>query len=56
MEAAIQIVNFFIPKGVEVLQTKGRIKQWDKTYKTTQEPIDTEMPLAILIVPASRIF
>ncbi len=49
MEAAIQIVNMFVPKGVEVLQTKGRIKQWDKTYKTTQEPIDTEIPLAILI-------
>lgn len=49
MEAAIQIVNFFIPKGVEVLQTKGRIRQWDKTYKTTQEPIDTDIPLAILI-------
>lgn len=49
LEAAIQIVNMFVPKGVEVLQTKGRIRQWDKTYKTTQEPIDTEIPLAILI-------
>lgn len=49
LEAAIQIVNMFVPKGVEVLQTKGKIHQWDKTYKTTQEPIDTEIPLAILI-------
>lgn len=49
MEDAVQIVNFFVPKGVEVLSTKGKIKTWDRTYKTTQDPIDTETPLAVLV-------
>lgn len=49
MEEAIEIVNFFVPKGKVVLTTKGRLKQWDKIYKTTQEPIDVKMPLAVLI-------
>ena len=49
LEEAVQIVNYFVPKGKEVLSTRGKIKQWDRTYKTTQEPIDTEIPLAILV-------
>ena len=49
MEDAIQIVNMFVPKGKTVLSTKGKIKNWDKTYQTTQEPIDTEIPLAVLV-------
>lgn len=49
MEEAIQIVNFFVPKNRVVVTTKGKIKQWDKIYKTTQEPIDDKSPLAILI-------
>ncbi len=49
LEGAIQLVNMFVPKGIEVLKTKGKIRQWDKTYKTTQEPIDTNIPLAVLI-------
>ncbi len=49
LEDAVQIVNFFVPKGEEVLSTKGKIKNWDRTYKTTQEPIDTELPLVVLV-------
>lgn len=49
MEAAIQIVNLFVPKGQEVLSTRGKVKQWDRTYKTTQNPVDTEIPLAVLV-------
>ena len=36
LEEAVQIVNYFVPKGKEVLSTRGKIKQWDRTYKTTQ--------------------
>lgn len=49
LEEAIQIVNFFVPKGVKVLETKGKVKNWDRTYTTTQEPIDTEIPLAVMV-------
>lgn len=49
LEQAVQIVNLFVPKGVEVLSTRGRNKKMDKIYKTTQEPVDETMPLAVLI-------
>ena len=49
MESAIQIVGHFVPKGTQVLVTRGRDKQSEKTYKTTQDPIDTTIPLAVLI-------
>ena len=49
LEQAVQIVNLFVPKGVEVLSTRGRNKKMDKIYKTTQEPVDVKMPLAVLI-------
>lgn len=49
LEGAVQIAGMFIPKGSEVLSTKGKIKQWDRTYRTSTEPIDTVMPLAVLI-------
>lgn len=49
MEEAIQIVNLFVPKGQVVLNTKGKIKQMDRVYRTTLDPIDTEIPIAVLI-------
>ena len=53
LEGAVQIVNFFVPKGKEVLTMRGKISQWDRTYRTYNEPIDTVMPLAVLINGAS---
>ncbi len=49
MDDAIQIVNMFVPKGQIVLTTKGKIRQWDRTNRTTQEPIDKDIPLVILV-------
>ena len=49
LESAVQIVGMFVPKGTQVLQTRGRNKQQEKTYKTTQEPIDIEIPLVVMI-------
>ena len=46
---ANKIVNMFVPQGQTVVYTKGKVSQWDKTYKTTQTPIDTIMPLAVLV-------
>lgn len=49
LESAIQIVGLFVPKGTQVLQTRGKTKQQERTYKTTNEPVDTKIPLAVLI-------
>lgn len=53
LEGAVQLVSMFVPKGSEVISTKGKIKQWDRTYRTSTEPIDTVMPIAVLINGAS---
>ncbi len=49
MEEALQILNMFIPKGKVLLTTKGRVKQNERVYRATQNPIDTVMPLAVMI-------
>ncbi|HPF51651.1 MAG TPA: S41 family peptidase [Draconibacterium sp.] len=46
---AVNIVNFFVPKGEEIVSTRGKIKQGDKTYVATQEPIDTTIKIAVLV-------
>lgn len=45
---AVDIVNTFIPKGKKVVETRGKLKKWDATYGTRNEPIDTQMPVVIL--------
>jgi carboxyl-terminal processing protease len=49
LESAAQIVSMFVPKGKEVVTTKGKMKQLDRTYRTPNEPIDTVMPIAVLV-------
>lgn len=49
LESATQIVSMFVPKGKEVVSTKGKVSQWDRTYRTANEPLDTVMPMAVLI-------
>ena len=49
IEGAIQLISLFVPKGEVVLNTKGKLRQWDRTYRTATEPVDTVMPLAVLI-------
>ena len=46
---AVNVVNFFVPKGKEIVKTKGKFKQWDHVYRTTSEPIDLEIPLVVLV-------
>ncbi len=46
---AIEIVNFFIPRDEVVVTTKAKVKKWSDTYKTKKEPIDLEIPIAVLI-------
>ncbi|WP_142784536.1 S41 family peptidase [Changchengzhania lutea] len=49
LNEAIRIVNLFVPKGQLVVTTKSKVKQYNRTYYTQNEPIDTEIPLVILI-------
>lgn len=49
LEDAVQIVNMFVPKGKTVLSTKGKLKMSERTYKTTVEPIDTDIPIVVLV-------
>lgn len=48
MHEGINIVNLFIPKNLEVVSTKGKVKEWNKSYSTLNNPIDTEIPLTVL--------
>lgn len=50
---AVDIVGLFVPKGQEVVYTKGKIKQAENSFKTRFEPVDTEIPLVVLVNGAS---
>lgn len=49
LNEAVNVSNIFLPKHQEIVTTKGKVKEWNKTYKTLNNPVDTEIPLAILI-------
>jgi carboxyl-terminal processing protease len=49
LSEAVNVVNFFVPKGMEIVSTKGKFKQMDHTYRTSNEPIDMEIPLTVLV-------
>ena len=49
VDGAVQVLSLFLPKGTQVLQTHGRDKSSEKTYKTLQQPVDTKLPLVVLI-------
>lgn len=49
MESAIKVVGLFVPKGTEVLRTRGKGILNEKIYKTPSAPVDTEIPLVVLI-------
>lgn len=53
MHEGINIVNLFIPKNLEVVSTKGKVKEWNKSYSTLNNPVDTEIPLTVLISETS---
>ncbi|MFD1616208.1 S41 family peptidase [Gelatiniphilus marinus] len=49
LNEAIKIVNLFVPKGQLVVTTKSKVKKYNRTYYTQKEPIDTEIPIVVLI-------
>ena len=46
---AVDIVNLFVPKGQEIVVTKGKLKQGQGSFKTQSEPVDTQIPIAVLV-------
>ena len=46
---AITISNFFIPKGQTIVSTKAKIKKWSNTYRGTNDPLDLEIPIVVLV-------
>lgn len=46
---SVNLCNLFLPIDKEIVSTKGKVSQWDKVYKTTGMPVDTLMPVAVLV-------
>jgi carboxyl-terminal processing protease len=49
LREAINIVNIFVDRGLDIVSTKGKVKDWDKIYKSLNNPIDLNTPVAVLI-------
>ncbi|MBP4138981.1 S41 family peptidase [Flavobacterium geliluteum] len=49
LNEAVDICNLFVPKNEVIVTTKSRIEKHNNTYKTNKEPVDTEIPLAIIV-------
>lgn len=48
LQEAVKIVNMFVPRGSEIVSTKGKVKQWDKAYTATSAPLDTNIRITVL--------
>ncbi|MGI9541764.1 MAG: S41 family peptidase [Cyclobacteriaceae bacterium] len=53
LNEAVNVSNIFIPKGSEVVSTKGKMTDWNKTYKALNLPVDEEIPVAVLTSSSS---
>ena len=48
-QEAVDILNLWLPKGITVVENRGKLKQASKEYKTHVEPLDTVMPIVVLV-------
>tara|TARA_B100001057_G_scaffold99850_1_gene96833 strand:+ start:8332 stop:9972 length:1641 start_codon:yes stop_codon:yes gene_type:complete len=53
LNESVKIANFFVNQGEDIVSTKGKIKSWEKVYTATSKPIDTKIPLVVLIDQSS---
>lgn len=49
LSEAVEIVNMFVPKGLTIVETKGKLDRSNQKYVTGKEPVDTEMPIVVLV-------
>ncbi len=53
LHEAVNIVGLFVPRGLEVVSTKGKVEDWNKSYRTLNNPIDTSIPMVVLVSEGS---
>jgi carboxyl-terminal processing protease len=53
LREAVAIVNLFVDENQLVCVMRGRVAEWDKEYRTTDKPVDTSIPLSVLVSPWS---
>lgn len=53
LDEAVEIANYFLPRGKVIVTTKGKIKQASNSYKTLREPLDLDIPVAVLVNSAT---
>lgn len=53
LREAVNIVNLFVPKGVEVVSTRGQNEEWNRSHQTLNKPVDLDIPLIVLIDASS---
>lgn len=46
---AVRICNLFVDKGELIVSTRGKMEQWDSDYSTTKAPLDTEIPIVVMV-------
>ena len=49
LSEAINVTNLFVPKGEIIVTTKSKVKKFNQSYKTRNEPVDTNIPLVVLV-------
>lgn len=49
LREAVNIVNLFVPKETEIVSTRGKMEEWNKSYSALREPEDLEMPVIVLV-------
>jgi carboxyl-terminal processing protease len=49
LQEAVKIVNLFVPKGVEIVSQRGKVKEKNFTYTTTSDPLEPNLPLVVLV-------
>ncbi|MBC7921390.1 MAG: S41 family peptidase [Ferruginibacter sp.] len=48
LSEAVNVSNIFVAKDAEIVSTKGKVTDWNKTYTALNPPVDTEMPVVVL--------
>jgi len=49
LREAINVSNVFVKKGSEIVSTKGKVKEWNKIYQAPNAPVDTQIPVVVLV-------
>ena len=48
LNEAVNISNLFVDKGLDIVSTKGKVTDWNKTYKALDQPLDTQIPIVVI--------